>query len=143
MKMERKRILVVESAASLCSLFSRWLRTLGVDVISASNGTQAMNRLMGKPIDGIVLDLDIPVTEGPTMLTQLRQRNADIPVIVTATVDATDSLLEALENGAQDYLTKPVSHHLFNQKCKRHFLNIRTPSHQPEASECEKVSLSV
>ena len=118
----RKHILLVAQNRSLTTLFYRWLREMKIEALSVQDGGAAMNALRSQSIDGILLELDVPVMNGLAMLTQLRQRYADIPVIVMAPVDETDALLEALESGAQDYLTTPVSHHLFKQKCKRVFL---------------------
>ncbi len=115
-------MLIVEPDQATSKLFDLWLHELGFQATSVSDGGEAMQALRSQSIDGLILDLQVPVMNGLTILTQLRQRYADIPVIVLAGVDMTDSLLEALESGAHDYLTKPVSQHLFKQKCRRAFL---------------------
>ena len=120
-----KRMLVVEPDQAATQLFDQWLKDLGYEVTSVRDGGHAMQILGSQTIDGLILDLQVPVMDGLAMLTQLRQRYADIPVIVLASVEMTDSLLEALESGAHDYLTKPVSQHLFKQKCRRVFLQRR------------------
>lgn len=117
-----QRVLIVVPDQTSSKLFDQWLQDLGCQVTSVSDGGQAMQVLRSQSIDGLIMDLHVPVMDGLTMLTQLRQRYADIPVIVLAAVDMTDLLLEALESGAHDYLTKPVSQHLFKQKCRRVFL---------------------
>jgi len=123
-----QRMLIVEPDQEASKLYGRWLEELGYQALSVGDGGQAMQVIGNQSIDGLILDLQVPVMNGLAMLTQLRQRYADIPVIVLASVDMTDSLLEALESGAQDYLTKPVSQHLFKQKCRRVFL--RGTGHQ-------------
>ncbi|MDT7043096.1 response regulator [Candidatus Nitronereus thalassa] len=117
-----KHMLIVESDQTASKLYALWFNDMGFQTTSVTDGWQAMQALADQSIDGLLLDLKAPIMDGLAMLTQLRQRYADIPVIVLATVDMTDSLLEALESGAQDYLTKPVSQHLFKQKCRRVFL---------------------
>ena len=117
-----KHMLIVESDQTASKLYALWFKDMGFQTTSVTDGWQAMQALADQSIDGLLLDLKAPIMDGLAMLTQLRQRYADIPVIVLATVDMTDSLLEALESGAQDYLTKPVSQHLFKQKCRRVFL---------------------
>jgi len=129
-----QQMLIVESDQSTSKLFDQWLQDMGCQATSVRDGGEAMQVLRSQSIDGLILDLQVPVMNGLTMLTQLRQRYADIPVIVLAGVDMTDSLLEALESGAHDYLTKPVSQQLFKQKCRRVFLKGRRsqtgpPSH--------------
>ena len=120
-----QRMLIVEPDHAASTLFDQWLQDMGYHVTAVVDGGQAMHALRSQSIDGLILDLQVPVMDGLTMLTQLRQRYADIPVIVLASVDMTDLLLEALESGAHDYLTKPVSQHLFKQKCRRVFLQQR------------------
>ena len=119
----KRQILVVEQDEKASALYELWLQDLGVEALHARDGMQAVRVLRTQQVDGIILDLDLPVMNGLTLLTQLRQRFADIPVMVVADVESTDSLLEALESGAQDYLTKPASRSLFSQKCKRTFLD--------------------
>lgn len=116
-----KQILIVEHDLTASQLYGEWLKDMGYHVCTVRDGGHAMQVLRNQAIDGLILDLQVPVMDGLTMLTQLRQRYADIPVIVLASVEMTDVLLEALESGAHDYLTKPVSHHLFKQKCRRVF----------------------
>ncbi len=118
-----QRMLIVEPDHAAATLFEPWLQDMGYHVTAVGDGGQAMQVLRSQSIDGLILDLLVPVMDGLTMLTQFRQRYADIPVIVLASVDMTDLLLEALESGAHDYLTKPVSQHLFKQKCRRVFLH--------------------
>lgn len=120
-----QRMLIVESDQATSKLFDQWLQDMGFQATLVGDGGAAMQALRSQSIDGLILDLQVPVMNGLTMLTQLRQRYAEIPVIVLAGVDMTDSLLEALESGARDYLTKPVSQHLFKQKCRRVFLQNR------------------
>ncbi len=135
-----QRMLIVEPDHATSTLFDQWLQDMGYHVTAVGDGGQAMRALRSQSIDGLILDLQVPVMDGLTMLTQLRQRYADIPVIVLASVDMTDLLLEALESGAHDYLTKPVSQHLFKQKCRRVFLQQRGTQifHPPQATGWEK-----
>ncbi len=119
----KRQILVVEQDNRASALYGLWLQDMGFAVIHAPDGAEAMRILRTQHADGIIVDLDVPVMNGLTMLSQLRQRFADIPVMVVADVESTDSLLEALESGAKDYLTKPASHSLFAQKVRRTFLD--------------------
>ncbi len=128
-----QRMLIVEPDEAASRLFDQWLQDMGYEVTSVRDGGHAMQVLRSQSIDGLILDLQVPVMDGLTMLTQLRQRYADIPVIVLATVEMTDLLLEALDSGAHDYLTKPVPQHLFKQKCRRVFVR------QHERQTCQEV----
>jgi len=120
----KRNILIVEHDEKTAALYESWLRELGFGVIRAGNGVEALQILSASLVQGLILDLDVPVLNGLTLLTQLRQRFAEVPVMVVADVESTDTLLEALENGAQDYLTKPAAHALFSQKCRRTFAKL-------------------
>ncbi|RMH07067.1 MAG: response regulator [Nitrospirae bacterium] len=116
-----EHLLIVEPDPSMAAQLSRWLEELGMTATMVPTGEEGMKVLRKAQIDAILLALDAPGMNGLVMLTQLRQRYADLPVLVMVGAEQTESLLEALESGACDYLTKPVRHHLLIQKLARLF----------------------
>ena len=136
----KRQILVVEQDEKTSALYGLWLKDMGFEVFQAGNGVEAMRMLRSHHFDGLMVDLNVPVMNGLTLLSQLRQRFADMPVMVLADVESTDSLLEALESGAQDYLTKPVSHSLFCQKCKRTFFGNQESAGLNQGSQDQKTA---
>ncbi len=103
-----KRILVVDDEARLREVLRGYLQEDGYDVVTASNGREALFAARDHKPDLIVLDLMMPEMDGWEFMRQHR-RDHDTPVIMlTARVEDMDKVA-GLELGADDYVTKPFS----------------------------------
>ncbi len=103
-------VLVVDDEASNRDLFARWLGRRGFATELAADSAQALDLLDRVPIDLVLLDVLMPGTGGLDVLRRIRasKAHARLPVImVTGQVEA-EGIVEALELGADDYVTKPV-----------------------------------
>src|SRR5438132_6508297 len=74
----------------------------------AHTGTDGLKHVADAPPDAILLDLRLPDQSGLDVLRQLRQIDARIPVVVVTVVRSADSAIEAMRQGAYDYLLKPL-----------------------------------
>ncbi|MGZ8254391.1 MAG: response regulator, partial [Burkholderiaceae bacterium] len=102
----RQRILVVEDEPELRRFEAMTLEREGFDVYQAASAERALVELGTRRADMLVLDLGLPDGDGVDVIRQLRGWS-DIPVIVvSARTDERDKI-EALDAGADDYLTKP------------------------------------
>ncbi|MCA9422260.1 MAG: response regulator [Nitrospira sp.] len=119
------RILVVDDAADSAPLVTKMMARRGFEVVSAPNGREGLHVLRTMSIAGILLDLEMPVMNGWTMLDELRWQGSTIPVIVMSHEGNQAKLRKFLEEGAQDYLVKPLNHYLLLQKSLHHF-SLRT-----------------
>jgi len=111
MQMDAKRILVVDDEPDIVELVSYNLKKEGFDVLSASDGEEALSRIKTDNYDLVILDLMLPGIQGTEICRILRNdpRTQRLPVIMlTAKGDEIDRIL-GLEIGADDYLTKPFS----------------------------------
>ena len=115
------RILVVDDEADSASFVAGAIEGWGFEVKIASNGREGLSVLHATPIDGILLDLEMPVMNGWTMLDELRWQGNAVPVIVMSKEGNCAILKNLLVEGAQDYLVKPINHLLLMQKTFRHF----------------------
>ena len=88
-----------------------WLEQLGHRVAFAENGRQALDLLRGRPVDLVLLDIEMPEMNGYETLEALRADASlrDIPVVMMSSVDEVDSVARCVEMGAEDYLFKPVN----------------------------------
>ncbi len=103
-----KKILVVDDKKELRSLLKQYLSQEGFEVVSASNGQEALFVARQEKPDLIILDLMMPEMGGYEFL-RLHHREADTAtIILTAKLDENDRVL-GLELGADDYVTKPFS----------------------------------
>lgn len=103
------RILVVEDDAALSSLLVRALREEAYAVDSATDGQEAEWLAFENPYDVIILDLMLPVKDGMTVLKNVRAGGVKTPVLILTARDTTDDVVKGLDEGADDYLTKPFN----------------------------------
>jgi DNA-binding response OmpR family regulator len=103
------RLLVVEDDAALSNLLVRALREESYAVDLAQDGREAEWLAYENPYDVIILDLMIPIKDGLTVLKNLRDGGIDTPVLILTAKDTTSDVVKGLDQGADDYLTKPFS----------------------------------
>jgi|SRR6185437_2255419 two-component system, chemotaxis family, chemotaxis protein CheY len=106
-----KTILVVDDAALVRVYYRSILEEAGFRVEEALNGLEALETLLGKPADLLVVDINMPQMDGLTFLRVLRDRAdplAAIPALVTSTESAQADVAAARAAGANFYLLKPV-----------------------------------
>jgi two-component system, OmpR family, response regulator PhoP len=101
------RILVVEDETELRELLGRALKRQGFAVDLCGDGTDGLHFATEYPVDLAIIDLGLPGTSGMEIVREARQRERKFPILVlTARSDWQDKV-EALEIGADDYVTKP------------------------------------
>ncbi|HEU4729679.1 MAG TPA: response regulator transcription factor [Kofleriaceae bacterium] len=103
-------LLIVEDNPTLSASLLKGLTEDGYLVETAETGAEALRRLERPDIDAIILDLGLPDLDGAEVLTQLRERGVNAPVLVLTARDAVSSRVAALEQGADDYLVKPFEY---------------------------------
>ncbi len=102
------RVLVVEDDPTLAANLVEYLEGQGWSVDNAHDGAAAMARVSADTFDVIVLDLGLPRADGLAVLNHLRRTlGRSTPVLVLSARDALSSKIECLNQGADDYLTKP------------------------------------
>ncbi|MBN2147517.1 MAG: response regulator [Anaerolineales bacterium] len=103
---EGLRILVVDDERAIRRFLRASLSTHGYTVLEASNGSEALTITAEQRPDIIFLDLGLPDMDGIQVTQQLREWT-DIPIIVLSVRDRESDKIQALDAGADDYLTKP------------------------------------
>jgi signal transduction histidine kinase/CheY-like chemotaxis protein len=104
---DRRKLLVVDDDPDICHLLRDRLEAEGFQVFTASDGRTALRLLTDKPVDGILLNITLPESDGLDVLRQLRLTRPALPVVMMTAVDALDRAMAAVEAGAQGYLLKP------------------------------------
>jgi phosphoserine phosphatase RsbU/P len=106
------RLLVVDDNEMNRDMLSRRLGRLGHNVEMAGGGEEALAMIAAaeKPYDVILLDIMMPDIDGLSVLKRLRETHSPtaLPVIMATAKDSTDDIVEALQLGANDYVTKPL-----------------------------------
>jgi DNA-binding response OmpR family regulator len=103
-------VLVVDDNTVLAAALSKGLREDGFEVEVAHTGAAALARIAHLDADAIVLDLGLPDVDGLTVLDRTRALGVHAPVLVLTARDAVRARIDALERGADDYLTKPYQY---------------------------------
>jgi two-component system, OmpR family, KDP operon response regulator KdpE len=100
------RVLVVDDDMALSRALAINLKARGYEVATAASGRQALDALARVHPDVVVLDLGLPDLDGIEVLHGIRGWNA-VPVVVLSARTTSDEKVEALDAGADDYVTKP------------------------------------
>lgn len=109
METQRKeRILVVDDEASIRRILETRLSMIGYDVVTASDGEEALNVFHQEGPDLVVLDVMMPKLDGYGVCQELR-KESDIPIIMLTALGDVADRITGLELGADDYVVKPFS----------------------------------
>ena len=100
------KVLVIDDEPPIRKLLRMGLSTQGYDVLEASNGKLALEKLAEDPAL-IILDLGLPDIQGHDLLRMIRARNEGVPIVVLSSRGDEAGKVQALDLGADDYLTKP------------------------------------
>lgn len=102
------RVLIVDDQRQFAEYLGNGLVQSGFSVEIASDGVQGRDLALGRDYCLVVLDLRLPGMDGFSVLKAIRQVK-NVPVIVVSGLDSLDEKVWCLENGADDYLVKPVA----------------------------------
>ena len=100
------KVLVVDDEPPIRKLLRTGLGTQGYHIIDAPNAKAALDLMADEP-DLVILDLGLPDMQGLELLRQIRQRREDVPIVVLSSRGDEVAKVEALDLGADDYVTKP------------------------------------
>lgn len=104
-----KKIMTVDDAASVRQLVSFTLSKEGYDIVEASNGKDAVNKLAGTSVDMVVTDLNMPEMDGIQLIRQIRAnpKYRYIPIIMLTTESQAGKKQEGKAAGATGWIVKP------------------------------------
>jgi two-component system, OmpR family, KDP operon response regulator KdpE len=101
------RILIVDDEPAIIRFLRPSLETQGYVVSTAGDACTALGVVRRGAADLVVLDLGLPDMDGLEVVKQIRGAGADLPIIILSSRDDEGAKVEALDNGADDYVTKP------------------------------------
>lgn len=100
------KVLVVDDEPPIRRLLRTGLGTQGYQTLDAPNAKAALDLMSEKP-DLVILDLGLPDMQGLDLLRQIRAQREDVPIVVLSSRGDENAKVEALDLGADDYVTKP------------------------------------
>ena len=103
-------VLVVDDEYVNRAIVCRLLKKAGFATVEASNGIEALEAIVATDFDMILLDIVMPEMNGFEVLKTLRRQHSelDLPVIMVTANEETEQVVEAFENGANDFINKPI-----------------------------------
>lgn len=102
-----KTVLVVEDDTGLQKYLKELLLDNGYSVRIAPDGVQALNLISKLPPDLVILDLALPNMGGEAVCSEIRKKYPDIRVVILTAKDGVADIINGLDLGADDYMTKP------------------------------------
>src|SRR5213078_1699786 len=124
--MEPAKILVVDDESAILRLLREALTQWGYQVTSASSAAEALQALRGDMFDAVITDIRMPDMNGLELLKEIKRHDESVEVVVMTGYPTIASAVEALKEGAFDYLSKPLLldelRHLMARMTERRFL---------------------
>ena len=102
-------ILLVEDDNETASYLMKGLKESGHVVDRASDGKEGLFMAFDSNFDALIVDRMLPELDGLTLITKIREKNLDIPIIILSALGEVDERVKGLKYGADDYLAKPFS----------------------------------
>ncbi len=133
------RILLVEDETQIVRMLERGLSAHGYLCSSADNGEDGLRMAVEEEVDLVLLDIMLPGISGDEVLRRIRLRRPELPVLMLTARDEMGRKVDALNSGADDYLTKPFD---FDELLARVRVLLRR-SNQPQGSKLEAGGLKV
>ena len=117
---QKAKVLIVDDEPNNVDFLEQALEDSGYQLITATNGQEALNKIQSEQPDLILLDLNMPIMDGFTVLAKVKEdpNLRDIPVIIISSEHESKSVVKGIKQGAEDYLTKPVNAGLLMKKVK-------------------------
>ncbi|WP_417378177.1 response regulator [Gimesia sp.] len=119
------RVLLVDDTHEIRRLFNYMLSKMGLDVVTASNGREAIELIQdaenqGEPHDLILMDMQMPVMDGYEATRFLRSQNHQVPVIAITAHTLIADREKCIAAGCSDYLGKPVKYDVLTEMVSRY-----------------------
>jgi two-component system KDP operon response regulator KdpE len=121
------RLLIVEDDSALRRSLRTILGVLGFDVAEASNGEDALVRLRMVDCEAVLLDINMPGIGGIETCRRIRRIFTRLPILMLSVRDGEDDKVEALEAGADDYVTKPFQTRELTARIRAAIRRFRAP----------------
>jgi two-component system response regulator MprA len=135
-----KKVLIIDDDPKLLKMLRRTLTYENFNVITASNGLEALPLVTSESPDLIILDWMMPKMDGITFLEKLRDSNNKTMILMLTARDAVENRVLGLESGADDYLIKPFAP---SELVARVHAMLRRVENEPDVQKCSYGGISL
>ena len=105
--MSSKGILIIDDEENMLHMLKTLLSKEGYEVVTATNGTEGLERIETDSFDTILCDIRMPEMDGLSFLKAAKEKNPDSTIIMMSAYGTIDLAVEAMKHGAYDYVSKP------------------------------------
>jgi len=101
------RVLTVDDSRAVRTIVRKQITEMGFEACEAEDGEQGLTRMQESPVDLVLLDVTMPVLDGPGMLARMRESGNKTPVIMLTSESKRSIVANAMKLGIDDYILKP------------------------------------
>jgi len=131
MSEEPGKVLIVEDDTSLCAALRTTLTALGFATGEAGTGEDALTRLRSSDFEVVLLDMNMPGMGGIEACKRIRGTYTRLPILMLTVRDSEDDKVQALDSGADDYITKPFQMRELTARIRSAVRRYRAPLNTP------------
>lgn len=102
-------VLVIEDTMTIAMVFRAWLNRKGIETIHAPTGAEGLEMIRAGRCRAVLLDLQLPDTNGIEILKEIQREEFDVAVVVVTASGSINNAVEAMRLGAYDFIVKPAS----------------------------------
>ncbi len=101
------KLLLADDENDIREVIEDRLNSWGFDVVTATTGAEALEKINSEKFDGVLLDVKMPEMSGIEVLEKVRQRDTDLPIIIVTSSTSRDAAIGSLAKGANEFILKP------------------------------------
>lgn len=123
--MKKLTILAIEDSQAIRRTYENFFKTTEYDLITAENGVEGMEMVVNHQPDLILCDLQLPKMNGIDVTDRLtaHPKTSHIPIIIVSCYNDKNTILQAMNHGATDYIVKPFQFSELLERIKNAFVN--------------------
>lgn len=136
------KILCIEDDTSLLQLLNEELSDAGHTVVLASDGCSGLEKILEEKPDLVISDISMPRMNGYVLLKTVREQHrefAEMPIILLSALADRDHIIDGLDLGADDYLTKPIDYEMLLARVDARLREAKRMVKQKEADKAKLV----
>ncbi len=115
------RVLVADDSSTMRKIILRSLQAVGVtDATEAADGTEAVALFKPGEFEMVLTDWNMPGKTGLEVIQEIRQQDANVPIIMITTEAEKGRVMQAIQAGVSDYLVKPFTADTLREKLEKH-----------------------
>jgi len=103
------KLILIEDDQVIADFITRGMKEAGFAVDHMVDGQSGLNTILNNNYDVAIIDLMLPKLDGLSIISRIRKKNINIPIIILSAKRSVDERISGLQSGADDYLTKPFS----------------------------------